>query len=381
MLIMINMSYKKGTFGDDLSFLRKHLEPIVLKEGKRQIMVSPEFQGRVFTSTSRGLEGDSYGWFNKNIISSDSAKLNMSKVGGASRIWFGPDQGPNTVFVRVDSETNEKVKGAPVDLDEVQFQISKKSNTSVAMGSKMHIENNKGFQFYLDVNRKVELLDFKDVISNLHISLNDKIEFVAFKAETTMTNIGNENWSVEKGLISLWELGCMIPSSKTTVIIPLKGKIEKATIYFTEIDSTRIVIKNNVMYYRADANYFNKIGTLPENTLPYFGSYSPELNRLTVVKFSFNNDTDYVNSHEKFIENQLRGDVINVFNDGIWGDIGPFGPFYELETSSPAKALKVGESMSHIHETYHFEGSQEDLSRISMDVFGVALETVEKALS
>jgi len=135
------------------------------------------------------------------------------------------------------------------------------------------------------------------------------------------------------------------------------------------------------MYYRADANYFNKIGTLPENTLPYFGSYSPELNRLTVVKFSFNNDTDYVNSHEKFIENQLGGDVINVFNDGVWGDIGPFGPFYELETSSPAKALKVGESMSHTHETYHFEGSKEDLNRISVDVFGVALETVEKAFS
>ena len=372
-------AYKEGSFGKDLSFLNQHIETVVLKEGERQIIVSSEFQGRVFSSTSKGLDGASYGWFDKRVIASDSAKQSISKVGGVSRIWFGPDQGENNVFGVLDQDTQEVVRVIPIDLEKLPFLILEKSETSIIIGNKMHIKNLKGFDFYIDVKRKIQLLLTKEIESNLKISLNDSIDFVAYSAETSMTNIGNENWTKEQGLISLWELGCMQPTPKTTVVIPLKGKLDAANSYFTPLDDTRIKIKDNVLFYRADANYFNKIGTLPENSRSYFGSYSPELNLLTVVRYNFIGEEDYVNAIPDNTD-PYKGDVINVFNDGKLGDAGPFGPFYELETSSPARALKVGEDIAHTHETYHFEGSKEALNTISDAVFGVDLETVENTL-
>ncbi|MGA9638190.1 MAG: DUF6786 family protein [Flavobacterium sp.] len=37
---------------------------------------------------------------------------------------------------------------------------------------------------------------------------------------------------------------------------------------------------------------------------------------------------------------------MNVFNEGITETAGSFGSFYEIETSSSAKELKVGESQT-----------------------------------
>lgn len=372
-------SFERPTFKSDFEFLAKKINPIILKDtDNRQILVSSEFQGKVMTSTSKGVKGYSYGWFNKGIIASDTAFLNRSKIGSEGRIWFGPDQGPNTIFFKRNGKTKEVEHAAPKDLDTLPFKVFEKTERSVKLGNKLHLQNLKGFHFYIDVKRQIEILSQKNIEDNLKVDLKDNIDFVAFKSETSMENIGSEDWSKSSGLLSLWDLGCFYPTPSTTAIIPLKGENKDATIYFTPLDSTRIQIKNNVLFYKADANYLNKIGTLPEFTLPYFGSYSPEFNLLTIIKFSFNNELDYVNAHPENILEQYRGDVINIFNDGKLGDIGPFGPFYELETSSAAKALKVGQRLSHTHETYHFEGTMEELNVISKKVFNVSLENVEK---
>ena len=373
--------YPISTFGEDLEVINSVTSPVILKDGERQIVVSSKFQGRIFTSTSQGLGGTSYGWFNKNILLSDSVFVNRSKIGGEGRIWFGPDQGPNTIFFKINEKTGEKLHAAPKDLDTLPFNILAQSSESVTLGSRLQIKNLQGFHFNIEVERKIELLKENYVSNFLSNSFSNKLSYVAYKTDTKMTNIGKENWSKESGLISLWDLGCYHPTPKTTVIIPLKGNPENATVYFTEIDSTRIVIRDNFLFYKADANYLNKIGTLPENTLPYFGSYSPELNSLTIVKFSFNSlDKEYVNAHPVHVKNQYTGDVINVFNDGKWGEVGPFGPFYELETSSPAKELKVGESLSHFQEVYHFNASKKELNKITEQILGISLLQVENAL-
>jgi hypothetical protein len=75
------------------------------------------------------------------------------------------------------------------------------------------------------------------------------------------------------------------------------------------------------------------------------------------------------------------GDVINSYNDGpAEPGAKPLGPFYELETSSPAAALPPGGSLSHIHRTFHFEGSIEDLDKLCQATLGVPLQEVVKAL-
>ena len=69
--------------------------------------------------------------------------------------------------------------------------------------------------------------------------------------------------------------------------------------------------------------------------------------------------------------------MVNSYNDGPLYNGEQLGPFYELETSSPAKALKANECIKHIHRTYHFEGSPEALNIIAKKVFGTDLNTIE----
>ena len=55
---------EKGSFGYDLQFLKSKDSVIVLKNGDSQVIISPKYQGKVFTSTAMGLNGSSSGWIN-----------------------------------------------------------------------------------------------------------------------------------------------------------------------------------------------------------------------------------------------------------------------------------------------------------------------------
>ncbi len=79
-------------------------------------------------------------------------------------------------------------------------------------------------------------------------------------------------------------------------------------------------------------------------------------------------------------DNPYGGDAVNSYNDGPpEPGAKPLGPFYELETSSPALALKPGESYTHVHRTIHLLGSESELNKISETVLGVTLENIKSA--
>jgi hypothetical protein len=76
------------------------------------------------------------------------------------------------------------------------------------------------------------------------------------------------------------------------------------------------------------------------------------------------------------------GDVLNTYNDGSPGEgKPPLGPFYELETSSPAAMLKPGETMRHIMRTIHLQGTQSELDAIAKAKLGVNLSQITSAFS
>src|SRR5687768_7659543 len=62
----------QGSFADDLAFLRRHSKLIVLQsaDGRAQVIVAPEYQGRVLTSTASGGPGPSFGFINREVIAS-----------------------------------------------------------------------------------------------------------------------------------------------------------------------------------------------------------------------------------------------------------------------------------------------------------------------
>ena len=80
-------TYEKGTYGYDLQFLQKHKKPVELKNGNARVLISPEYQGRVMTSTSNGDTGKSYGWINHDLIASGEIKKHINPVGGEERFW------------------------------------------------------------------------------------------------------------------------------------------------------------------------------------------------------------------------------------------------------------------------------------------------------
>ena len=68
------------------------------------------------------------------------------------------------------------------------------------------------------------------------------------------------------------------------------------------------------------------------------------------------------------------GDVVNSYNDGPLGPgEPPLGPFYEIESSSPAATLQPGARLRHVHRTFHFEGPEAELDAIARATLGVGL--------
>ena len=90
--------------------------------------------------------------------------------------------------------------------------------------------------------------------------------------------------------------------------------------------------------------------------------------------------TDYVNSAWELQKEPFGGDVVNSYNDGPpKAGATQLGKFYELESSSPALALKNGESASHTHQTIHLEGSEKQLDAVAHAALGVTLEEIKAA--
>ena len=158
------------------------------------------------------------------------------------------------------------------------------------------------------------------------------------------------------------------------------GKVVNDT-YFGKVPSDRLVVKDKVIYFKGDGEYRSKIGLSPMRAKDIAGSYDSENGILTIVKYNKpENAKDYVNSMWEIQDKPFEGDVINAYNDGApEPGAKPLGPFYELETSSPALALNAGKSTTHIQLTCHIEGDEASLNPIIKELFGVSIEDIKKA--
>jgi hypothetical protein len=120
----------------------------------------------------------------------------------------------------------------------------------------------------------------------------------------------------------------------------------------------------------------------PRRSKGVLGSYDPARGTLTIVQFTQPDGvTDYVNSLWKLQDDPYAGDALNGYNDGPPAPgAKPLGPFYELESSSPAAALAPGASLAHVHRTLHLSGSEDELDAVARAVLGVTLGQINAAL-
>jgi hypothetical protein len=202
---------------------------------------------------------------------------------------------------------------------------------------------------------------------------------VAFESSNDVTNAGGRRWDPASGLISIWILGQFAPSPSTTIAIPFVQGPESSLgpivndAYFGKVPAERLQIKDGVIRFRGDGQYRSKIGLSPLRAISVAGSYDPAAHVLTIVQFTKPvGIRDYVNSMWEMQKEPFRGDVLNSYNDGPLAPGKPgLGPFYELETSSPALRLGPGERYTHVHRTFHFQGPEAALDPIARAVLKV----------
>lgn len=378
-----NDEYQKGTFGYDLDFLSGHQEIITLKNGDAMLAICPGYQGRVMTSSSSGKRGLSYGWLNYSLIESGEILDHFNPVGGEDRFWLGPEGGQFSIFFAPGAEFTLEDWQTPAAIDTEPFTVIFTDGKSAVFEKEFKVNNYSGNAFDLKVSREIRFLDKSEI--QRHFSLPDSINYVAFQSTNTITNTGQNPWTKSTGALSVWILGMFTPTDQTTVVVPFVpgneddlGPIVNDT-YFGKVPADRLKIDDGALYFKADGKYRSKIGLSPGRARPYMGSYDAENGVLTIVYFAKPDDTrDYVNSLWELQEEPFAGDAANSYNDGPV-DGGMLGPFYEMESSSPAAFLGPDESLTHIHQTIHIEGTRESLDPIVQKLFHTNLSRIEGA--
>jgi hypothetical protein len=357
-----------NSYGQDLSFLQSHDKSIIelaSPDGNSRAILSSRYQGRVMTTTSTGKEGNSYGWINYDLIQSGEINPQFNPIGGEERLWLGPEGGQFSLFFAPGDSFKIDNWQVPYVIDTITYKVTSKNDESATFEARGQLTNYSGNKFDIALMRTVELLGREDVGAELGVDLTNDVKVVGYRTTNRLENAGNEQWSKETGLVSIWLLGMLTPSPFTTVIIPFDKAADPTSIntdYFGDIPSDRIAIKDGVLLLKADGNFRSKVGLPPHMLRSVAGSYDSERQILTIIKFSFEKGSAYVNNKWEIQSDPFDGDAVNAYNDGPLGNGSQLGPFYELESCSPAFELLPGQGISHPQVTFHFEGNQESLN-------------------
>lgn len=374
-----------ANYATDVDFLKRNLKSVIElsdKSGQAKVLITADYQGRVMTSTASGNEGNSYGWINYELIGSGEKKKQFNPVGGEERFWLGPEGGQYSLYFHQGDSFVIKNWQVPPMIDTETFEVVESTSSSATFSRQTSITNYSGTVFDLLVERKISLLSTMEIESQLSTKLPEGIRFVGYQSDNQVKNVGSVDWKKENGLLSIWLLGMFTPSDQTTVIIPFKpsanAKESITTTYFGEIPSERISIHDSVLFFTCDGKHRSKIGLSPSIAKPLSASYDFEKNILTITRFEISPDAPYVNSKWEMQDEPYRGDAVNSYNDGPLADGSQLGPFYELESSSPALELKAGERAGFKQMTCHFEGDFEKLNNLSKSILGVDLKNIKK---
>jgi hypothetical protein len=378
-------SANQNSFGEVVSFVNRHSKLVVLSDGSgATVAVWPAMQGRVLTSSLAGPEGLGYGWVNRELIASGKVQQHMNAVGGEDRLWLGPEGGQYSIFFAPGVLFDFEHWFTPAPLDTEAFEVVVQSKTSVSLRRAFSLINFSATQFDLQIDREVRLLSTAQIWTELGLNALSGVKAVGFESRNKLTNLGAKAWSEATGLLSLWVLGQFQSTPQSTVILPIRAGLQAelgipvTTDYFGAVPADRISIREDAVFFKADANHRSKLGLSPQRAKGILGSYDGENRVLTIVQYNQPAAPEkYINSAWKIQDDPYNGDVANTYNDGPAAPgTDRLGQFYELESSSPARALKPHEAIEHTHRTLHFEGSESQLDELCRHALGVRLADV-----
>ncbi len=378
-----------GRFGADVEFLQQHTRIVLLADPSRaaRVVVAPEYQGRVMTSTTGGSDAPSFGWIGRAAIASGRRQPHMNVFGGEDRFWLGPEGGQYALFFTAGDPFDLDHWQTPEPIDWGAWDVVRQAPTAVAFRKRMTLRNYSGTRFDIEADRTVRLLTDTEIATDLGVAPASEVRAVAFESSNAVTNRGKAPWEPHSGLVSVWILGQFTPSPETTIALPITPGPESALgpavndAYFGKVPADRLLVKDAIVFFRGDGQYRGKIGLPASRALSLAGSYDAAAHALTLIQYTRPAHAfGYVNSMWARQDTPYAGDVINSYNDGPPAPgKPPLGPFYELETSSPALDLAPGASYTHVHRTFHFAGPEAELDRIARATLRIGLSELINA--
>lgn len=374
-----------GSYGADLKFLQEHAPgaiELVSEDSSAKVLLSAAYQGRVMTSTATGDSGTSFGWLNYKLLAAAEKKKQFNPVGGEERFWLGPEGGQYSIYFKGKDSFAMANWQVPPLIDTVNFTLDNASGTAATFSKKAQLTNYSGTVFDLDIKRTIQLLNKAGVEEKLQVGIPAGISLVAYETINSIQNSGTADWTKDKGLLSIWLLGMFTPSPKTVVIIPFKG-IDNARSFITDnyfgvMPADRLQVKDSVLFFTCDGKHRSKIGLAPNIAKPMAAGFDFEKNVLTLVLPTVYADAQYVNSKWELQKEPYKGDVINSYNDGPLADGTQMGPFFEIESSSPALELKKGATGEYRQTTCHLTGDYMALKGMVQQLLGVNLDDLKK---
>jgi hypothetical protein len=337
------------------------------------------------TSSLNGPDAPGFGWINRGFIEAGKEDPQFNNYGGEDRFWLGPEAGQFGLWF---------AKGEPFDLahwktprgfNTGRFAVTSQGKRSVAMAAHFDVTNYAGSVFHCAVKRIIRTLTPDQVAEQLGAAVPAGVKMVGFESGNTLANVGDAPWTRRGGLLSVWIPGMFKPLARGKVIVPFNAGDEKTlgpkatTDYFGPLPADRCRVGERHLLFSCDGKCRSKIGVAPARARNILGSYDPDAGVLTIVQFNLPGGAaslPYVNSLWKVQEDPFAGDAINSYNDGPNETGGQLGPFYEIETSSPAAELGTGQAITHVHRTFHFTGPAEAMDDITRKTLGSALEEV-----
>lgn len=377
-------AFKEREFGYDLQFLEKQDSAlVVLMDGESQVIVSPKYQAKVFTSTANGKQGLSFGWINYKAFGKLDAHMNA--YGGENRLWLGPEGGKFSLFFKPNTKMVFENWKTPAPIDTESWNVKTKDSLTVTMYKEMTMLNYKGTYLNLRVDRTIKILPRQEIFRRTGITENDVVKAVGYQTNNILTNKGDQEWTATTGMPCIWILDMFKPSPATAIVVPFQNASDEdfskiaTTNYFGEIPVNRLKHNNSTLVFKADGKSRGKLGIVANKAKHMAGSYDGENKVLTIILFDVDGHARYLNQEWNTIKPSFSGDAVNAYNDGPLADGTQMGPFYEIESVSQAAFLKPGDSISHSHVVFHFTGDEKALNEIAVSMLSITLEEINKS--
>jgi len=172
----------KQAFNDDVAFLQKHTNVVILadKSGQGRVAVLPKMQGRVMTSTAAGPNGYSFGWINREFIAAGKPDAHMNAYGGEDRFWLGPEGGQFSVFFDKGATFDMDHWHTPAPVDTEAWDLVSKTGQTAVLRKVMQVKNYSGTVFDLSVERQVRVIDREAVLTLLSATAGPYVQMVAY---------------------------------------------------------------------------------------------------------------------------------------------------------------------------------------------------------